>query len=82
MIENKVKDLAMIYNFVGDNFFIRSSKFFKLQIFKRSRLLLMNFQFKSFKVPKVWLKFWRFEIQIYRMTSDGEMNKIKLVDLD
>jgi len=24
MIENKVKDLAMIYNFVGDNFFIRN----------------------------------------------------------
>jgi len=71
-----------MYNFVGDNFFIRSSKFFKFKIFKRPWLLLMNFQFKSFDVPKVWLKFWRFKIQIYRMTLDGEMNKIKLVDLD
>jgi hypothetical protein len=38
---------------------------------------------ESFEVQTVWLKFWRFEIQICQMTSDGDWNDqhIKVVDL-
>jgi hypothetical protein len=42
----------------------------------------MNFSFKSIKVPKVWLKFRHFKIQIGQTISVGETTNIKFVDLD
>jgi len=30
----------------------------------------------------VWLKFWRFEIQNFHATSNGETTNIKVVDLE
>jgi len=40
------------------------------------------FHLKLLDVPTVWLKFWRFEIQIYQTTTDGKTINIKVVDLD
>ena len=40
------------------------------------------FHLKIFEVPKVWLKFAHFEIQIVQTTSDGETTNIKVIDLD